>query len=109
MIGSSDLKRTAGADHMKINDVRNAYHEQDENLLANTLETHGAGQFLVHDGAHDARDVVQRHKNEQGYHQAVDASKEVTQPSPDGRDGDLDLRPDQVDRKVPHSRFLQSF
>jgi len=94
---------------MKINDVRNAYHEQDEHFLADTLEANGARQLLVHNGAHDARDVVQRHKDEQGNHQAVDASKEVTQPSPDGRDGDLDLRPDQVDRKVPHSRFLQSF
>lgn len=88
-------QRTAGADHMQINDVRNTHHEQDEHLFADALEAHGRGQFLVQNGAHDPGHVIQPHEDHEGDHQAVDAAKKVPQPSADGRDGDLDLRPDQ--------------
>ena len=47
---------------MQIDDVRNAHHEQDEHLLADALEADGAGQLLVHDGAHHARDRVANHR-----------------------------------------------
>ncbi len=61
---------------------------------------------LVCDGAHDARDVIQRRKDDECDQQAVQPSKEIAEPAAQRGDRDLDLRPDQIDTKVVHSEIL---
>lgn len=67
-------KRGAGAHDMNVHHVGHAYQHQDQHLLADALEAHGAGQLLVDHRAHEARDVVERHKYNQRNHQSVHAS-----------------------------------
>ena len=86
--------------------MRHAHQHQNEHLLADALEAHRRGQLLIDDGAHDTADIVQGHQDDQRDHQAVHAAKKVAQPPAQRGDGNLDLRPDQVNGKVSHSRFL---
>ena len=87
----------AAAYDMHIDDVCHADQHQDQHLLADTLEANGAGQFSVGNRTHHAADVVQRHEHNQRDEHAVHTAYEVTKPSANGSDGDLDLCPDQVD------------
>ena len=83
-----------------------ADQHQDKDLLADALEAHSRRQLPVDNGAHDAADVVQGHQHDQRDHQPVHAAQEISQPSAQRGDGDLDLRPDQINGKIPHSRIL---
>ena len=50
--------------------------------------------------------LVQGHHHDERYHQSIHATQKVTQPAAQRSDGDLNLRPDQVNGKIPPSRFL---
>ena len=57
-------------------------------------------------GAHHAADVVQCHHHDERNHQSIHAAQKVAQPPSQRGDGDLNLRPDQVNGKISHTRFL---
>lgn len=40
--------------HIHVHQVADAHQHEDEHLPTDALEAHGAGQLLVHDGAHHA-------------------------------------------------------
>ena len=40
-------KYTAGADHMRVQNVADAYQQEDQDLAADTLEADLAGQLLI--------------------------------------------------------------
>ena len=95
-----------GADHIQVDNVRHAHQHDDQHLLEDALEADGRRQLLVHDGTHDARDVVQRHQDDQRSHKAINTSNEIAEPAAKSGYGNLNLRPDQVNSKVPHSQIL---
>ena len=49
---------------------------------------------MVGDGAHDAGDVVDHHKGDQGVQKAIAASEEPAEPSSDGGKHELDAVPE---------------
>ena len=95
-------QRAAGADHMDVHDVGHAHQHEDEHLLEDAPKAHGAGQLLVHNGAHDARDVVEHHEYQKRDHQAVHAAHKVPKPAANARNRKLELRPNQINREIPH-------
>ena len=92
----------ARAYDMHVDDVGDADQHQDQHLFEDSAESNRAGQFLVHHRAHDAGGVVDGHEDHQRNQEAVHASKHVAQPAAQAGDGDLQLRPDQVNRKISH-------
>ena len=58
---------------------------------------------MVGYGAHDAGDIVQGDEDEQGDEQAIQPAQEIAEPSAQGRNGDLDLRPDQINMEITNS------
>ena len=57
-------KYTAGADHLRIQNMTDAYQQEDQDLAADTLEADLAGQLLIGKGAHDTGDVVDGHEGQ---------------------------------------------
>ena len=77
-------KDAACANHLYIQDVGDPHQQEDQHLPADALKAHLAGELLVRDGAHHARDIIHRHEHYQGDEQPVAAAQEVAQPSADG-------------------------
>ena len=55
-------KHRAGANHMYIHHMGQTYQNKNEHLLEDALKAYGAGEFLVHNGAHHTRDIVKYRK-----------------------------------------------
>ena len=64
----------AGAHNMNVHHVGHAHQHQDQHLFTDSLEAHGAGQLLIDHRAHQARDIIQNHENDQRNHESVHAS-----------------------------------
>lgn len=48
---------------LHIENVGDSHKQENQHLVADALEAHLAGEVLVRDGAHDARDVVHSDKD----------------------------------------------
>ena len=67
-------KNTAGANHLRVQNVRYPYEQEDEHLLEDAPEANRAGELFVYHGAHDTGDVVDDHESNQSIEQAVTPS-----------------------------------
>ena len=71
----------ARCDHIDVDDVRDAYQHEDDDLAADTFEADLAGQLFIGYRAHDTGDVIGNSKEHQSEQQAVAAAEEVAKPS----------------------------
>ena len=84
----------ARADDLHIEDAGDPHEQEDQHLAADALESDLAGELLVGDGAHDARDVVDCHERYERDEQAVTPAEEVAEPSADCREDELNGVPE---------------
>ena len=95
----------ARADDLHIEYVGDPHEQENQHLAADALEAHLAGELLVGDGAHDARDVVDCHERHKSDEQTVTAAEEVSEPSSDCRDDYLNGVPEFFHEICPPLRF----
>lgn len=67
-------KHTARTDDIHIQDVGNAYEQEDQHLAADTTETYFTGKCVVVDGTHDTCEVVDDYKSDQCVQETITAS-----------------------------------
>ena len=68
---------TSAADDVDIEDIRHADKGEDADLLADSLEADGTGQFLFHNRTENASDVVHCDKHNERIEQIVEATKKL--------------------------------
>ena len=83
-------KHRACADDLYVQDIRDPHQQEDQNLAADALKAHLAGQLFVRYGAHHASDIINGDKDHQGDEQAVTPSQEPAEPAANGGKYHLD-------------------
>ena len=63
-----------------VDDVRDAYQHEDDDLAADTFEADLAGQLFICYRAHDTGDVIGNSKDHKSDQQAVAAAEKVAEP-----------------------------
>ena len=79
---------------MRVQNVTDAYQQEDQDFAANTLEADLAGQLLIGKSAHHTGDVVDGHEGQKCIEQAVAAAEEPAQPAANRREDKLDRGPE---------------
>ena len=79
----------ARADDLHIEDVGDPHEQEDQYLLGDAFKADLTGQLFVRYSAHDARDVVHGHKHNECDKQTVTATEEVSEPTSDSCENEL--------------------
>ena len=79
---------------MGIEKMSDADQGKNQDLLENALEADLTGQLVIHNGAHDAGDVVDDYESQKRVKQAVTSSQEPSQPAADSGEYYLNGRPE---------------
>src|SRR5699024_9941641 len=84
---------TALSQHIHVHQIADTHQYEDEYFPADALETNGAGQLLVRDGAHHAGDVVHQYKGNQCVKKTIHAAQVPPQETAKNREHQLDASP----------------
>ena len=74
--------------------MADAHQREDQDLAADTLEADLAGELVVRDCAHDTRQVVERHEDQERIKQTVTAAEEPAKPAADCCEDELNGVPE---------------
>ena len=86
--------------HVYIQNLGDAHQKEGQHLPAEAAEAHGRTELMVLDGAHDAREVVHDHEDQQRVEQAVASAQEIAEPCADGGERSFDDGRDEMRKQV---------
>ena len=87
-------KKMTRADHLRVEDMSDADEGEDQDLPEDAPEADRGREPVIHDGAHDAGDVVQHDEGDEGIDEPVASAEEPSEPAADCGEDELNAVPE---------------